>query len=839
MAVTTRRPSVALVTLEFAARLAAVAALTVSVIAASPAPANAGGAAVGAQPPFAARPVPTAASALPALPDAWPSSNLEIGLADAPNGAAALHQSGAYKFRYQYLCGGVNTGTGWSTWNANAKFADYYVDESVAHGITPVFIYYQLLQSKPAGGAEDQADLNNLKNTSTMKSYWADVRLLFQHLGAYSQTIVIDVEPDLWGYIQQAATADNAASVPAAVASSGDSDVAGLPNNAAGFAQAFIRMRDKYAPNVLLGYHMSIWGTMWDIIYSNSSDAQVDQLAARSATFEGSLHAGFDISFGDPSDRDAAFHEIVDGRTESWWSTRDYAAFDRYVGDFVAAAGLRMVLWQIPLGNTKMLAMNNKWGHYQDNHVEWWLDDSTATHLAATVNAGVVALLYGGGADGTTSAYDAEGDGVTNPAAIGANTRSSYSADDDGGYFRHQTNIYYAVGAMALPDASAPPVVTGTYHPIAPVRLLDTRSGNGLSGKLAGSAPRTFQVTGRGGITAGSTAVTANVTVVHPSAAASVYLGPEPLAYPATSTINFNYNDTTAYGSTIALKADGTMSATYMVSSGATDLVIDITGYFTPDNLGATYHSIAPARLLDTRTGNGLAGKFNAGVPRAFQVWGRGGVPGNATAVTGNVTVTGATSTAAVYVGPDPIVSPLASTINFAAGQVRANSLTVAIGQTGALNATLLASGTNTTDLVFDVTGYYTADATGAGYVPIAPDPLLDTGTGNGLSGKFTAGSPRTVAIGGRGRVPLTATGVAGIVSVRNQTANYALFIGPSPVAKPPVSNLNFVKGDNCSNGFTVALSAAGMLSVTYLGPAKATTNVALVITGYFTPLTP
>ena len=170
-------------------------------------------------------------------------------------------------------------------------------------------------------------------------------------------------------------------------------------------------------------------------------------------------------------------------------------------------------------------------------------------------------------------------------------------------------------------------------------------------------------------------------------------------------------------------------------------------------------------------------------------------MPGNATAVTGNVTVTGATSTAAVYVGPDPIVSPLASTINFAAGQVRANSLTVAIGQTGALNATLLASGTNTTDLVFDVTGYYTADATGAGYVPIAPDPLLDTGTGNGLSGKFTAGSPRTVAIGGRGRVPLTATGVAGIVSVRNQTANYALFIGPSPVAKPPVSNLNFVCG--------------------------------------------
>ena len=68
----------------------------------------------------------------------WTSTHLEVGLADSPGGAAALHASGSYKFRYQYLCGGVNTGTGWATWNAGAKFADYYVDESVAAGMTPV-----------------------------------------------------------------------------------------------------------------------------------------------------------------------------------------------------------------------------------------------------------------------------------------------------------------------------------------------------------------------------------------------------------------------------------------------------------------------------------------------------------------------------------------------------------------------------------------------------------------------------------------------------------------------------------------------------------------------------
>jgi len=92
-----------------------------------------------------------------------------------PGRSLSLHASGGYKFRYQYLCGGVNTGTGWATWNAGAKFADYYVDESVAAGITPVFIYYQLLQSSPAGGDEGTADRSNLKNNSTMSSYWSDV----------------------------------------------------------------------------------------------------------------------------------------------------------------------------------------------------------------------------------------------------------------------------------------------------------------------------------------------------------------------------------------------------------------------------------------------------------------------------------------------------------------------------------------------------------------------------------------------------------------------------------------------------------------------------------------
>ena len=81
---------------------------------------------------------------------------------------------------------------------------------------------------------------------------------------------MLHVEPDLWGFIEQRASNDDAATVPAVVASTGLPELAGLPNNVAGFAQAIARLRDRYAPNVLLGYHLSTWGTGNDIALSES-----------------------------------------------------------------------------------------------------------------------------------------------------------------------------------------------------------------------------------------------------------------------------------------------------------------------------------------------------------------------------------------------------------------------------------------------------------------------------------------------------------------------------------------------------------------------------------------
>jgi hypothetical protein len=409
-----------------------------------------------------------AASSLPTPPAAWPFSTVQIGFADSPGGAPALGASGM-RMRYQYLAGGVNTGGGWATWNTNGAFVTYYVQESVAAGALPVFPYYMLLQSNPSTGSDEAArDLSNLRNVSTMTSYWADVKLFFQRAAgaASGHPVVLHVEPDLWGYIEQAATHNAGADVPAAVASTGNADLAGLPNTAAGFAQAFIKLRDTYAPNVLLAYHLSDWGTMFDLHASQTSDAQTDTLAAKAGAFYNSLGAAFDLSFNDLSDRDSGFYQYVYGDGgASWWNASDFPRYARFIAGFVAATGKRVVVWQIPMGNTLMRATNDTNGHYADNRPEYFLNDVADGHLALWRDAGVMGLLFGGGAGGTTCACDAMNDGVTNPAAKGTHTRTSLSADDDGGYLHDRVAAYYAGTPLSLISGGPTPTQTPTPTP--------------------------------------------------------------------------------------------------------------------------------------------------------------------------------------------------------------------------------------------------------------------------------------------------------------------------------------------------------------------------------------
>jgi hypothetical protein len=296
---------------------------------------------------------------LPPLPAKWPNT-LQVGIADDPGGAAALRKVAPFGFRYQYLAGGVNTGKGWATWNPSGTFASMYVRDAWTHGQVPVLTYYMLLQSKPGGGDEAHADLANLRDAQTMSAYWSDVRLLFARVKG-TKPVVVHVEPDLWGYLEQA----------------------GETTLGSSFAQQWLTLRGALAPNVILAYHMSGWGTKHDIVYEDPSDATVRAYATQSATFYRSLRAKFDIAFEDFSDRDAGFYVKINGNPNTWMTAADFHRHLLYGQTFVRLAGVRMVAWQTPLGNTVMRAMDNTWDHFQDNRVQWLLGPGGRAHLRA------------------------------------------------------------------------------------------------------------------------------------------------------------------------------------------------------------------------------------------------------------------------------------------------------------------------------------------------------------------------------------------------------------------------------------------------------------------------
>jgi hypothetical protein len=112
----------------------------------------------------------------------------------------------------------------------------------------------------------------------------------------------------------------------------------------------------------------------------------------------------------------------------SWWP--DPADFDRYrnyLSRMKTVTGRRNVLWQVPLGNTKTKTCNNSYGHYQDNRVEYWLEDAPRANVTAYAGAGVIGILWGAPQDGTTHYDDARGDGITNGGATGTTATAATS----------------------------------------------------------------------------------------------------------------------------------------------------------------------------------------------------------------------------------------------------------------------------------------------------------------------------------------------------------------------------------------------------------------------------
>ena len=130
------------------------------------------------------------------------------------------------------------------------------------------------------------------------------------------------------------------------------------------------------------------------------------------------------------------------------------------------------------------------------------------------------------------------------------------------------------------------------------------------------------------------------------------------------------------------------------------------------DVSGLGFFSVVPCRMVDTREPVGPLGgpALTADVPRTFVLAGAAcGIPGSARALSVNVTVLPMTGHGwlRLYPGDGPL--PLASSINFGPGQIRANNAVVTLSRdgVGTLKVLLEPTATSTAHFLLDVNGYF------------------------------------------------------------------------------------------------------------------------------------
>jgi hypothetical protein len=249
----------------------------------------------------------------------------------------------------------------------------------------------------------------------------------------------------------------------------------------------------------------------------------------------------------------------------------------------------------------------------------------------------------------------------------------------------------------------------GFFNPLPPQRILDTRSGVGVTpaGKVGAQGSIDVQLAGRGGVPqAGVSAVVLNVTVTNASAASYLIVFPTGGSTPLVSNLNFSAGQTVPNRVIVKVGAGGKL--TFFNAAGTVDVIADVGGWFTdssdPLATGAGFIAVTPTRILDTRNG---AVPLKPGETRSLTV-ATAPVPQIISltpprAVVLNVTVTNPSTFSYLTVFPDGS-APLSSDLNFVPGQTVPNMVVVKVASDGSIK---LFNAAGTVDVVVDLVGWY------------------------------------------------------------------------------------------------------------------------------------
>lgn len=352
------------------------------------------------------------------VPEGLPK-RLTVGLY-AVHGDKWMADSGVpWDARFRYLARGWRDTFG--TGADDGSWASVYMNEAGAHGEIPVLAYIELMDPP------DYDYLSRIQDAAAMATYFADFKLLMERVRDFGKPVVVLLENTAFAFIELAARHDP--TVPAAVASSGLPELADLPNTVTGWGLAFLRLRRSMgALNAKLAIDVAHWASGLDVIYADASvplRPEVDRVWA----FLGPLGLTpnltgdtYDLLAHHVSDFDFDYSKLVLNK-DFWWdpadnasaSTRSFTRYLAWLALWNQRAAKRWVLWEIPVGNSYHLNVDNiglPRGGYRDNRVEWIFGSSGAEHRPALTRAGVAMLLCGLAAStqaSVTNDYDLDG----------------------------------------------------------------------------------------------------------------------------------------------------------------------------------------------------------------------------------------------------------------------------------------------------------------------------------------------------------------------------------------------------------------------------------------------
>jgi hypothetical protein len=348
-------------------------------------------------------------------------------------------------------------------------------------------------------------------------------------------------------------------------------------------------------------------------------------------------------------------------------------------------------------------------------------------------------------------------------------------------------------------------IAPSRFVPLPPCRILDTRSPGGLA--LVAKSTRNINLAGiqacGTNIPANASAYSINVTVIPKGPLGYLSIVPMGVEPGKVSTLNSLDGRIKANAAIVGAGNGGRIS---LYATDATDVAIDVNGYFSPASgpAGLVYYPVSACRVTDTRlstAGPAIAANATRRIPIAPAC----GVPADAKAFALNATAvpTGRSLGYLRILPAGATPSGGTSTLNAVTGTVVPNSAIVEAGVNGAIDV----FATDETHLILDISGYFAPPGRDGGlhFYPTLPCRTMDT-----RNFPFQPGEYNLSAIVSGCDVQQAARVVSANVTVLPQTGRlgYITMFGERPQSN--TSMLNSLDGAIASNAILLEVLSGG-----------------------------